>query len=112
MHPLFVLTKILKMGLLVYPECGEEENVLDLLGCIQWVTYHFLEKLECPQSYLNSQVGRNFVNPPFFLLENWVVGFYLQVFLEDLFLSEEGSQLKAENDPQMGLSLLPLIKTG
>ena len=33
-------------------------------------------------------------------------------FFGGSFLSEEGSQLKVENDPLQSLSLLPLIKTG
>ena len=39
-----------------------------------------------------------------------MVGLYLQDSQVDLYLSKEGSQLKAGNDPQWGLNILPLTK--
>ena len=41
-----------------------------------------------------------------------VVGFYFQGLYVGLCQSKEGSQLKAGNDPQWVLSLLPLTKAG
>ena len=45
-------------------------------------------------------------------MEVFVVGLYLQDSHVDLYQSKEGSQLKAGNDPQWGLNLLPLTKDG
>ena len=41
-----------------------------------------------------------------------MVGLYHQDSQVDLYQSKKGSQLKAGNDPQLGLNLLPLIKDG
>ena len=41
-----------------------------------------------------------------------VVHLYLQDSQVDLYQSQEGSQLKAGNDPQWSLNLLPLTKDG
>ena len=73
-----------------------------------------------PLSYLSFQVRRDgltfllYQGPLYqvLLMKNWGVDFYLVDSLEDLFQSEEGSQLKAGIDPQWSLNLLSLIKTG